>query len=82
MIANRRKTRNSHLIDTRNQNQSYGIQCKCTFVCCPDLHYTHVLHVLYTCTCMYIYIVHVYIVLFCREDLTLFEYLSQNHDVR
>ena len=24
MIANRRKTRNSHLIDTRNQNQSYG----------------------------------------------------------
>ena len=26
MIANRRKTRNSHLIDTRNQNQSYGMQ--------------------------------------------------------
>ena len=25
MIVNRRKTRNSHLIDTRNQNQSYGI---------------------------------------------------------
>ena len=25
MIANPRKTRNSHLIDTRNQNQSYGI---------------------------------------------------------
>ena len=25
MIANRRKTRNSHLIDTHNQNQSYGI---------------------------------------------------------
>ena len=25
MIANHRKTRNSHLIDTRNPNQSYGI---------------------------------------------------------
>ena len=30
MIANRRKTRNSHLIDTRSQNQSYGIRITIT----------------------------------------------------
>ena len=42
MIANPGKTRNSHLIDTRNQNQSYARRwCKHTYVECT---FTALLH--------------------------------------
>ena len=40
MIANHRKTRNSHLIDTRNQNKSYGtLMCVLFFKWMVDVSY-------------------------------------------
>ena len=59
MIANPRKTRNWHLIDTRNQNQSYGtlymymcMYIQCTCICIYNVHvYVYTMYMyMYTCT--------------------------------
>ena len=51
LIVNPRKTRILHLIDTRNQNQFYGIYCSCLY----ELYYTCIIPEAHhdTCSCIY-----------------------------